>query len=241
MALRLGVLARRHLAAVVEKTREAQLRDDVDQARAADPLRLDVAPDHLELDAAVRQRDALDRALDRAHPVEDLAALEGRTGRRGRRDRPLGVAAGDLAVRAHVHQQARLRVAHEPCRHDVRDDVGARRTRRSTGRARPTRADGCRTRSGRRGGPGARGTSRRRGRARSTRGSPRREATSSSRSRRRRPRRSPPAARRPPPARGAAARSRSPRPRPGAGRSPHGRASPWPSARSRRRRTTPDG
>ena len=138
-----GVFARRHLAAVVDQAGEAQLRDDVDRAPSRRcPWVPTSPPITWSSITPFVEHDALDRALGGAHPEEDLAALERGPRRCGGGDGALGVAARDLAVRADVDEQARLRVAHEPGRHDVRDDVRARRRRRSRGRS-PTHPSGC--------------------------------------------------------------------------------------------------
>ena len=110
----------------LQQVGEAELRDDVDQAGAAEASgRLVGAADHLELDPAVREHDALDRALGRAHAAQDLPALERRAGGRGRRHHALVVAADDLAVRADVDEQPLLGLPREAGRHDVAHDVGA--------------------------------------------------------------------------------------------------------------------
>ena len=111
--------------AVVEQAGQAQLRDDVDQARPTDASGLDVAADHLELDLAVRQGHALDRTLGGAHPVQDLRRPRTR-GRRARRSRPRARRCR-TTISPFVPTSTSSRVsglADESGRHDVGDDVG---------------------------------------------------------------------------------------------------------------------
>ena len=118
------ILFRLHPARVVEQPHHQQLRDRVHQAGSADPLRRNVAADHLQLDR-LAQVHALDRPIGRPHPAPDLAAFECRPRRRGCRQRPLGAAQHDLAVRAHVDEDAQLVLAHDTRRKHAGDDVGS--------------------------------------------------------------------------------------------------------------------
>ena len=70
----------------VEDPGADELGDRVDEARAAEADRLDVA-DHLQLDLAVLDPHALDRAVGGAHAAADLGRLERRPGGRGRGQR----------------------------------------------------------------------------------------------------------------------------------------------------------
>src|ERR1700730_10670098 len=96
-----NVAAALHATRVIEQAYVQELRDSVDKARTADTERRNIASDHLQLDR-VPQGHALDGALGGAHTAADLAALESRACRRGRRQRSLRAAAGDLAGRAAV-------------------------------------------------------------------------------------------------------------------------------------------
>ena len=88
----------------LEQADSQELGDGVDEARAADPGRLGVA-DHLNLDAGIRDADALDRAFGGAHAAPDRGAFERRARGRGGRDGPQRRAEYDLAVRADVDEE----------------------------------------------------------------------------------------------------------------------------------------
>ena len=129
-----------HVAAgVVEQPGAHQLGHAVDEPRAAQPDRLDVA-DHLERQLAVLDLHALDRALGGAHAAADLGGLERRAGGRRGGDHALVLAEGDLAVRAHVDEQPQPLVARhaggQQPRDDVAADVGAERREHERRRAR---------------------------------------------------------------------------------------------------------
>src|SRR5207253_6800331 len=70
-------------ARVVEDARAHELRDRVDETGAAKAHGGDVA-DHRQLDVAVDDLHALDRAVGRAHAAADLRRLERGPGGRGR-------------------------------------------------------------------------------------------------------------------------------------------------------------
>ncbi len=104
-----------------------QLRQEVHQAGAADPLGRRI-PDAPGLEGAVDEADGLDRAVGPGHPVPDAAALERRAGRAGRRQDPVPVRHDDLAVGADVHEQERAAPLHgldgDQVRGRVRADMG---------------------------------------------------------------------------------------------------------------------
>ena len=66
-----------------------------------------------------------DGSLRRPHATGDLRGLERRTGWCGCADEALGGAERDLAVRAHVDEEAKSLVARHPAREEAGDDVAA--------------------------------------------------------------------------------------------------------------------
>ena len=125
-------------AVLGDDAREEELGDHLDDARAADAghaqlvgrgrearfVRPQVRADDLEprLERRGVDADALDRARRGALAAADLGALEGRPGRAGGGEQPVGVAEDDLRVRADVDDQV------DPVRGPVRrlgeDDPG---------------------------------------------------------------------------------------------------------------------
>ena len=123
---------------MVEHPGADELRDRVDEPRAAQADGRDVADDR-QLDLAVDDLHALDRAVRGAHAAADLRRLERGPGRRGGRERPRGGAEHDLRVRADVDEEAHAAVERDARRKDAGDDVGAdvraERRERDGGRA----------------------------------------------------------------------------------------------------------
>ena len=85
--------------------------------------------DHRQLDLAVDDLHAFDRAVGGTHAAADLRRLERRAGRRRRRQRTGRRAEHDLGVRADVDEEAQALVERQPggedAGHDVGPDVGA--------------------------------------------------------------------------------------------------------------------
>ena len=88
------------------------------------PTRRDVA-DHGQLDVAVLDLDAFDRALGGAHAAADLRRLERRARGRGGGERARRRAEHHLRVRADVDEEPDAPVEREAGREDAGDDVGA--------------------------------------------------------------------------------------------------------------------
>ena len=133
--MRGGVRERRPLvrdepAGQVEQPGGRELGHRVDEAGPAQPHRRRV-PDHLELENVVSDPDHLDRSVGGPHAATDLRRLERRAGRCRRAEQPLRRTERDLAVGAHVDEQAQAAVAGHPggeqSRHDVAADVRAER------------------------------------------------------------------------------------------------------------------
>ena len=91
-------------AAVVQNAELPQGRHGVDHARAAQADRLAVA-DRVDLDAAVFDRDAFDRAFRRPHAAGNVAALERRPRRAGGRQDIAAMDQGNLGISADIHDQ----------------------------------------------------------------------------------------------------------------------------------------
>ena len=88
------------------------------------PTGVDVA-DHRQLDLAVDDLHALDRAVGGAHAAADLRRLERRPGGRRGRERLRGRAEHDLRVRADVDEEPDAPVERDARREDAGDDVRA--------------------------------------------------------------------------------------------------------------------
>ncbi len=133
------LLGVREAPGVIEQAALGELGHGVDQAGAADADGLDLA-DHAQVERAAVDLDDLDGAVGGAHAAADLRRLEGRTGRRRRREDALLAAERDLAVRADVDEQAQPLVAvhagREQAGHDVAADVRAERREHAGGRVR---------------------------------------------------------------------------------------------------------
>ena len=84
-----------------------------------------VSPITSSVESVAVDRDALDRALGRAHPAPDLRGLERGAGRRRCREHPLVRAQRNLAVGADVDEQPQPAVAGEAGREHPGDDVAA--------------------------------------------------------------------------------------------------------------------
>ena len=123
---------------MVEDAGADELGDRVDETRAAQTNRLDIA-DHGQLDLGVDDPDTFDRPVGGAHATADLRRFERRAsgccGRERTRRRP----EHDLGVRADVDEEAHSLVERQPRRQDARDDVGpdvgAERGKQDGGRA----------------------------------------------------------------------------------------------------------
>ena len=115
---------------MVEDPRADKLRDSIDEPGAAEADRVDVA-DHRQLDLAVDDLHALDRAVGGAHAAADLRRFERRAGRRRGRQSARGRAEHDLRVRPDVdeepHALVERQAGREDAGHDVGPDVGAER------------------------------------------------------------------------------------------------------------------
>ena len=109
---------------VVEQAALDELRDGIDEPRAADSEWCAVA-DHAEHDLVAGDAHRLDRAVGGPHAAADLRRLEGRPGGCGGGEQPLGVAERDLTVRADVDEQAQPLVAGHAGGQQARDDVAA--------------------------------------------------------------------------------------------------------------------
>ena len=79
-------------------------RHGVDHARAAQADRLAVA-DRVDLDAAVFDRNAFDRAFRRPHAAGNVPALERGTRRAGGRHDVAAVDQGNFGIGADIHDQ----------------------------------------------------------------------------------------------------------------------------------------
>ena len=114
-------------ALLVHPARAPELGQDVDEARAADPDRLDVA-DRLDARSpSPSSRTRLDRAVGAGHAEAQQAALEGRAGRARGGEEARAVGHHDLGVGADVDEHPDARAAREVDGDEVRRGVRRRR------------------------------------------------------------------------------------------------------------------